>query len=173
MDLPKKKPFGIRLKSTRPSHGRVLRKLHPPEARQNFLRPGLCRKHAARRWAPRTAIPASCEVEFTVPKSQDHALSNESSPKLRPVSLSTIANRATKWVSPFLRRNMFPVGILALKGRPGGDRSKLLMAFLFFLIWLPHENGKNLITGDVHCVGEGVRARGTAVKTALERRGWS
>ena len=29
------------------------------------------------------------------------------------------------------------------------------------------------MAGDVDCVGEGVRARGTAVKTALERRGWS
>ena len=37
----KKVPFGIRLKSTRPSHGRVLPKLHPPEARQNFLLAGL------------------------------------------------------------------------------------------------------------------------------------
>ena len=37
----KKVPLGIRLKSTRPSHGRVLPKLDPPEARQNFRRPGL------------------------------------------------------------------------------------------------------------------------------------
>ena len=37
----KKVPLGIRLKSTRPSHGRVLPKLHPPEARQNFLLAGL------------------------------------------------------------------------------------------------------------------------------------
>ena len=35
------------------------------------------------------------------------------------------------------------------------------------------KNGKNLITDDVRCVGEGARARGTAVKIALERRGWS
>jgi len=41
MDLPKKVPLGIRLKSTRPSHGRVLSKLHPPEARQSFLLAGL------------------------------------------------------------------------------------------------------------------------------------
>ena len=29
------------------------------------------------------------------------------------------------------------------------------------------------MTDDTHCVGEGVRARGTAVKIVLERRGWS
>ena len=34
MDHPINAPFGIRLKSTRPSHGRVLWSLHPPEARQ-------------------------------------------------------------------------------------------------------------------------------------------
>ena len=32
---------------------------------------------------------------------------------------------------------------------------------------------QNPIADDVRCVGEGARARGTAVKTALERRGWS
>ena len=32
------------------------------------------------------------------------------------------------------------------------------------------KNGKSTMAGDVHCVGEGVRARGTAVKNALERR---
>ena len=40
----KKVPLGIRLKSTRPSHGRVCSSLHPPEARQNFRRPGLWRE---------------------------------------------------------------------------------------------------------------------------------
>ena len=39
----KKVPLGIRLKSTRPSHGRVCCSLYPPEARQNFLLPGLWR----------------------------------------------------------------------------------------------------------------------------------
>ena len=34
-------PLLIRLKSTRPSHGRVLPKLHPPEAKQSFPLPGL------------------------------------------------------------------------------------------------------------------------------------
>ena len=37
----KKAPLEFRLKSTRPSHGRVCWTLHPPEARQNFLLAGL------------------------------------------------------------------------------------------------------------------------------------
>ena len=56
----KKVPLGIRLKSTRPSHGRVLPKLHPPEAKQNFLRPGLCRTiPTGRRRTGRQNISAS------------------------------------------------------------------------------------------------------------------
>ena len=39
--------------------------------------------------------------------------------------------------------------------------------------WLNKKNGKNPITDDAHWVGEGVRTRGTALKIALERRGWS
>ena len=36
------------------------------------------------------------------------------------------------------------------------------------------ENGKKkMITGDFYCMGEGVRSRETALKIALERRGWS
>ena len=37
----KKEPLGIRLKSTRPSHGRFCSSLHPPEARQHFPLAGL------------------------------------------------------------------------------------------------------------------------------------
>ena len=41
VDLPKKISLGVRLKSTRPSHGWVCWSLYPPEARQIFLLAGL------------------------------------------------------------------------------------------------------------------------------------
>ena len=43
----KKVSLGVLLRRTRPSHGRVLPKLDPPEARQNFLLAGLCTVHCA------------------------------------------------------------------------------------------------------------------------------
>ena len=55
----KKVPLGIRLKPTRPSHGRVCRSLHPPEARQNFLLAGLS-AHLATRTHSANAFPAPC-----------------------------------------------------------------------------------------------------------------
>ena len=45
-------PLLIRLKSTRPSHGRVLPKLYPPEAKQSFLLPGLCTREIKLRQKP-------------------------------------------------------------------------------------------------------------------------
>ena len=39
---PGKVPLGVRLKSTRPSHGRVCWGLYPPKAVHNFLLAGLC-----------------------------------------------------------------------------------------------------------------------------------
>ena len=47
VDLPKKVPPGIRLKSTRPSHGRLCSLYIPPEAKQNFLLAGSARNDFA------------------------------------------------------------------------------------------------------------------------------
>ena len=51
----KKVPLGVRLKSTRPSHGRVYCwSLYPPEARHNFLLvAGLCRASSKRPSRPK------------------------------------------------------------------------------------------------------------------------
>ena len=47
-----------------------------------------------------------------------------------------------------------------------------MAGLVFLLVFLP-QNGENPITDDLHCMGQGVRSRGTALKIALERRGWS
>ena len=50
----KKVSLGVLLRRTRPSHGRVCSILYPPEARQNFRRPGL-----SSRMAPVSSQPSS------------------------------------------------------------------------------------------------------------------